>query len=78
MSDRFEIVNQECMTQCECPESLCTHQPDGYRFYYVWIVWDIPANEHAFITEPRHFTHEYDRKRDALAAIKAFEESHAP
>lgn len=69
---RFELVHQECMTECECPPSLCKHAPDFYRFYYVWIVWDEERNEHAYITEPQHFAHEYPRKRDAVAAINSW------
>lgn len=70
---RFVVEEQEFWTECECPPSLCKHAESSYmRPYYGWIVWDMERNEHAYITEPDHFHHEYERKRDAVAAVRVY------
>jgi len=72
VSERFSVEQQEFWTECECPESLCVHRPDRMRPYYGWIVWDVTRDEHAFITCGDAFADQYDRKRDAVAAVKRF------
>lgn len=69
---RFSVEHQEFWTECECPLSLCRHAPDFMRPYYGWIVWDLEREEHAWITEPKHFSDQYDRKTDAVAAVRRF------
>lgn len=62
---RFTVEPTDGMTDCECPESLCTH-PDGVRLYRAWTVWDNERDDHAEGTAP-----EYLRKRDAVAVAAA-------
>lgn len=68
----FEVLETEGFTQCECYVQPCRHAPDFYRPYYSWIVWDTEAQEHAFITRGSAFDNEYERKRDAVAAVRLY------
>lgn len=75
---RFEIEKSVGWTQCDCPDSLCPHQdrrdgPTGMRPYDCWVVVDIERDEHAYLVHPGAFEHEYERRRDAVAAARAFE-----
>lgn len=76
---RFTIEPADGWTECDCPESLCTHDgrdggPLGMRPYKAWTVWDNERGEHAFITMPDVVTEvEYLRKRDATVARRRAE-----
>jgi hypothetical protein len=71
---RFEVEEQEHWTECECPPSLCTHQPDYMRPVRTWIVWDTERQEHASITTRGQFQDYYHHKRDAVAAVRRYVE----
>lgn len=67
----FSVEPSEGWTECECPPQLCRHS-GGMRPYLSWIVWDAEADEHAYITRGDAFANEYDRKRDAVAAVRRY------
>lgn len=68
---RFTIEPSGGWTECDCPPSLCRHL-QGMREYAAWTVWDNERQEHAFITCGNAFQVEYERKRDARSALKAY------
>lgn len=73
---RFTVDPADGWTECDCPESLCTHDgrdggPLGMRPYRAWTVWDNGRGDHAYITRPTvAIDVDYERKRDADAVAK--------
>jgi hypothetical protein len=74
--ERFTVDPADGWTECECPDSLCSHDgrdggPVGMRPYKAWTVWDNERDEHAYVTMPTAgVENEYLRKRDAVAVAK--------
>lgn len=72
----FTVEPADGWTECDCITDPCRHSPDRMRYYRAWTVWDNEANrgrgDHAHITRGSAFDVEYERKRDAVAAIEAY------
>lgn len=76
---RFSIDPADGWTECDCPDSLCTHDgrdggPQGMRPYRAWTVWDNARGDHAHVTvKDFNFDVEYLRKGDAIEALHRYE-----
>lgn len=73
---RFTVEPADGWTECDCPDSLCTH-PEQMRNYVAWTVWDNERQDHAFVTVGVGVDVEYLRKRPAMAVARQLNEEGA-